>query len=67
MNHNISSLWGNNTVNLILLIAINKVDKTVFYTINEYILSLMDNPNIFMNMKNAKDLAEFKDIALLHA
>ncbi len=36
--------WGNNLVNVMLLIAINKYDKQILLTINESILSLFENP-----------------------
>jgi lichenan operon transcriptional antiterminator len=58
--------WGNNIVNIVLLIAINKLDKKIFLTINDSILSLFENQNIFKIMKNAESLADFKDIVFFH-
>jgi lichenan operon transcriptional antiterminator len=58
--------WGNNIVNIVLLIAINKLDKKIFLTINDSILSLFENQNIFKIMKNAESLADFKVIVFFH-
>lgn len=57
-------IWGNNNVNVVLVIAINKLDKQIFLTINESILSLFENQDILNIMKNTKNLLEFKDIVL---
>lgn len=57
-------VWGNNVVNIILLIAINKYDKQVLLTINEFILSMFENQEILTLAKNTSTLAEFKDIIL---
>ena len=43
--------WGNNLVNIMLLIAINKYDKQILLTINESILSLFENPEILSRVK----------------
>lgn len=56
--------WGNNLVNIMLLIAINKYDKQILLTINESILSLFENPEILSRVKNTSSLAEFKEIIL---
>ena len=57
-------IWGNNNVNVVLVIAINKLDKQIFLTVNESILSLFENQDILNIMKNTKNLLEFKDIVL---
>ena len=58
--------WGHNTVNVILLIAMNKLDSKILYTINEYILFLLENQNVFSDMKSAKSLEEFKAVVFSH-
>ncbi|WP_440895748.1 BglG family transcription antiterminator [Amphibacillus sp. Q70] len=58
--------WGDNIVNVVLLIAVNKLDKEVFLTINDSILSLFENQNVFEIMKNASSLSDFKDIVFLN-
>lgn len=54
--------WGDNIVNVVLLIAINKLDKQIFLTIYDSILSLFENQNVFEMMKNATCLSDFKDL-----
>ncbi len=59
-------IWGDNTVNVVLLIAINKLDKQIFLTINDSILSLFENQDVFEMMKNASNLLDFKDVVFLN-
>ncbi|GGE54911.1 transcriptional antiterminator [Pullulanibacillus camelliae] len=53
--------WGDNIVHVVLLIAINKLDKQIFLKIYESILSLFENENVFEMMKCASTLSDFKD------
>ncbi|WP_053367788.1 BglG family transcription antiterminator [Bacillus sp. FJAT-27245] len=54
--------WGDNIVHVVLLIAINKLDKQIFLTIYDSILSLFENQNVFELLKNASSLSDFKDL-----
>ncbi|MDN4084531.1 BglG family transcription antiterminator [Paenibacillus polymyxa] len=54
--------WGSNTVNFVLLIAINKLDKQRFLVIYNAILSLFDNKNFIEMSRKANTFDEFKRI-----
>ncbi|CAH2715869.1 putative licABCH operon regulator [Neobacillus rhizosphaerae] len=54
--------WGDNVVHIVLLIAINKLDKQIFLAIYDSILSLFENENVFEMIKNASCLSDIKDL-----
>lgn len=54
--------WGNNTVNFVLLIAINKLDKQRFLVIYNAILTLFDNKDFIEMSKKSTTFTEFKRI-----
>ncbi|RRJ61696.1 transcription antiterminator [Paenibacillus oralis] len=55
-------VWGSNTVNFVLLIAINKLDKQRFLSIYNAILSLFDNEEFIEMLKKAATFQEFENL-----
>lgn len=56
--------WGDRKVNVVLLAAINDLDKGSFSEIYEALISLFDYPEIYGEIKQIKTFKEFKDFIL---
>ncbi|MBC2291674.1 PTS transporter subunit EIIA [Listeria booriae] len=54
--------WDNNLVPIVLLIAINSMDKTIFTALYSALVSLFDDPQTISQIKKAANFAAFKKI-----
>lgn len=54
--------WGNNTVHLILLLAINKTDKQNFRILYESLISLFSEDSMIQNLRNCTSFEEFESL-----
>lgn len=53
-------LWGNRKVHVVLLAAINDVDRRLFTDIYEALISLFDQDDIYQEIRNVKTFEEFR-------
>lgn len=58
--------WGANTVHLVLLLAINRADKTVFRELCESLINLFQEENILHEVRNCISLKDFKQLIYNH-
>lgn len=54
--------WGNNTVHLVLLLAINKADRKTFRDLYESLISLFSDDNILQEIKGCTTFKEFSSL-----
>ena len=52
--------WGNNTVHLVLLLAINKTDKKNFRFLYEALLSQFGEDTMIQEVRNCSSFQEFE-------
>ncbi len=55
-------LWGNNTVNLVLLLAINKADKKNFRLLYEALISQFGEDTMIQEVRNCNSFQEFESL-----
>lgn len=54
--------WGNNTVYLVLLLAINKADRTTFRNLYESLISLFSDESILQKVKYCTTFKDFESL-----
>lgn len=54
--------WGNLCVHLVLLVAINKVDKKIFHDLYEALVILFSNENIIEQVKECETFQDFEKL-----
>ena len=54
--------WNKNTVNIVLLIAINNADRQMFREIYESLISLCSQEPVFSRIRQCKSFVEFEQI-----
>ena len=52
--------WGNNTVHVVFLLAINKADRRTFRNLYESLISLFSDNRILQEMRNCNSFKEFE-------
>lgn len=57
--------WGDNTVYIVLLLAINKADKKRFRHIYESLINIFNDKNILQEVRNCTSFSEFE--SLIHS
>jgi Transcriptional antiterminator len=56
--------WGNNIVNVVFLIAINRTDKALFSKLYDALVSLLNDESIIRRIRDSATFEEFKEILL---
>ena len=59
--------WDNNTVHLVLLLAINKADKRAFRELYESLITIFSNDIIQYEISDITDFQDFKSLVYVHA
>lgn len=54
--------WGDNTVYIVLLLALNKADKKRFRNIYESLINIFNDKNILHEVKNCSSFSEFESL-----
>ncbi|MFV0393259.1 MAG: BglG family transcription antiterminator [Coprobacillaceae bacterium] len=55
-------VWGKQTVNVVLLVAINRADKQIFHDLYEALVELFSEPKIFTLMKECRTFSDFENV-----
>lgn len=58
--------WGNNTVYVVFLLAINKADKTTFRELYESLVSLFVDDDIIQEMRGCSSFKNFEQLIYNH-
>ena len=55
-------IWGDNQVNIVFLISLNKKDRELFRDIFKFLIEIVQNNQAFTNIMKAKSYEELKEI-----
>lgn len=54
--------WGNHTVHLVFLLAINKADKKDFRNLYESLINIFSDKHILQEVKNCQTFQDFENL-----